>query len=254
MSLPPEVASWPVLLGVLAIFLAAGTVKGGLGFGAPLASMSVLPLLIPIDLALAINAVLLLTTNAVQFAGAGDMLPTLRRFSPVIAGMMLGVPLASLFVARVDADILALVMGVGVCGFSVLTASGASMSVPPEREARVGVLTGIGSGLAGGLTAVPGPVLVAYLVGIGVERRLMLSALGFLLLASGLLVSSAFMAVGMLNVPRITLALLCLAPTLAGMWLGNAVFERMKASAFRRVVLLALFLLGLNLIVRSLLV
>ena len=240
------------LSGVLLIYLLAGMVKGGLGFGLPLTSMALLPLLVPVDLALAVNAIMLFVTNAYQFLMAGRVGETLRRFWPVVLGVALGVPVASLFVSIIDPATMTLVLGLGVAIFAVLTAMQFAIPVRASNESPIGLGIGLLAGVAGTLTTTNGPIFVAYLVGLKAERPMMISALGLFLLASGALITGSFASLGMVTGDRLVLAALCVPPAFVGMAVGNAVFRRLPPEAFRRIILAALFLLGLNLVARGL--
>lgn len=241
-----EGLSAPRLAAVLAVYLVAGMVKGALGFGLPLVAGAVLPLLVPLPLVLAVNAVLLPLANLVQFARAGSPLARARAYWPVLAGLALAVPLAALFVARADPGLVAVVFGAFVALAAVATLLTPDWRLPGRLVPPVGFATGLAGGLVAALTTAPGPVFVLYLAGTGVDRRATMGALGLFLLVGGLLVSASFVALGLLTVPRAVLALLCLVPALAGMALGDALGRRVPAARLRALVLAILVVLGLR--------
>ena len=241
-----------LLAAVLLVYAVAGTIKGTLGFGLPLVAGAVLPQFVPLPLVMAINALLLPATNLVQFARAGDAVATMRAHWTVLAGLALSVPLAALFVARADPALVALLFG----GFVVLAALAnlamPSLRLPPRAVKPAGFGTGLVGGLVTALTTAPGPVFVLYLAGTGAGRAASMGALGLFLLVSGLLVGAAFAALDLLTVPRAALALCCLMPALAGMWLGDALGRRVPAERLRRIVLIALIVLGSRIVVGAL--
>lgn len=249
--MPPEL-SWLTLGLVLAVFFVGGVIKGALGFGLPLVTMSVLPLLVPVPLALAINAVVLPCANVSQFVGARLAGPTLARFWPVIIGVVAGVPLGTLLLRAMDERVMLLLLGSLVIGFSAMTLSAPRLRIPARLERSTGVGVGVAAGVVGALTTANGPVLVMYLVGLGVERRLFVSTLGLLFVISGVLIAGLFATIGVLDLDGLLLALLCLAPAMAGMWGGNRFGQRMSSERFRSAILATLTLLGANLIWRAL--
>jgi uncharacterized membrane protein YfcA len=244
--------SWLTLALVLAIFFVGGVVKGALGFGLPLLTMSVLPLLVPVQLALAINAVVLPCANFSQFVGARLAGPTFARFWPVIVGVVTGVPLGVLFLKAMDERAVLLLLGSLVVGVSAMTFAAPRLRIPARLERRAGIGVGVAAGVVGALTTANGPVFVMYLVGLGIERRLFVSALGLLFVISGVLIAGSFATIGVLDLDRLLLALVCLAPALVGMWGGNRFGRRMSSERFRTVILGALVLLGANLVWRAL--
>lgn len=249
--MPPEIP-WSTIGLVLAVFFGGGMIKGALGFGLPLLTMSVLPLLIPVQMALAINAIVLPCANVSQFVAARLARPTLARFWPMIGGVVLGVPLGAAFLNAIDEHTVQLLLGGLVIGFSALTVWAPRLQIPPRLERRTGIGVGVAAGVVGALTTANGPVLVMYLVGLGIERRLFVSALGLLFVISGVLIAGSFAAIGILDQERLVLALLCLAPAMLGMWAGNRFGRQMSTERFRTVILGALSVLGANLVWRGL--
>ena len=99
------------LVWLAAIFFAGGMVKGGTGFGLPLVTISLLPLVIPIDLALVLNGVMLPLVNISQFVQQRLYRITLRRMQPIVMGLVVGTPLGALLVSHIDKAMLGLFVG-----------------------------------------------------------------------------------------------------------------------------------------------
>ncbi len=239
-------------LAVLGIFVFGGFVKGGLGFGLPLATISLLPLVVPIDMALAINTVVQPVANLGQLWGSGRAGEAIARFWPMVIPLGLGVALGAAFVTSVDPATLTLLLGLFIMAFTVLTLRGLVLPVPPGRERSAGLATGFAAGLVGALTAANGPVFVMYLLSLKLQRALFRATLGFLFVVSGAMVAGGFLTVGVLDGPRALVALLCIPSAFLGMWAGTALSNRLAAEAFRRAVLAGLFGLGLNFTLRGL--
>lgn len=236
---------------VAAIFVLGGMVKGAMGFGLPLTTMALMPFVLPVDVALAINVLVLFLTNIAQFVQMGQMRETARRFAPVLWGIGIGVGLGSALVTSISDDALLLALGAVVVGFAALSMTGANLSVPATRERPAGWVTGVLGGGVGALTTVGGPLFVMYLVGLGVDRRMFLSAISLFFLLSAVLISGAFLWVGMFDVQRILLAAIALPAALAGMSIGDRIGARVPAHRFRGLVLAVLGVLGLNLLWRG---
>jgi uncharacterized membrane protein YfcA len=159
--------------------------------------------------------------------------------------------LGSVLVSSVSDQGLLLALGFVVVGFAVLSLTGANLSVPVAQERSAGWIAGVLGGGLGALTTVGGPLFVMYLVGLGVERRLFLSAISLFFLLSGILISGAFLIVGMFDTQRVLLAAIALPAALAGMWAGDQIGLRVPAHRFRALVLAVLGVLGLNLLWRG---
>ena len=249
--LPAAVGPASLVLALL-VYGLAGLVKGALGFGLPLTAMALLPFVLPVEIALGVNAVMLFVANGVQLARTGRTVETVRRFWPLCAGVGLAAPLAATLLGGLDRATLSLLLGLAICLFAALTHFAPSAPVPPRAERPVGFGVGMVAGACAALTTVNGPVFVIYLLGLELDRRGMMAALGLALLATGAAVSGAFMTIGLLDPQRLVLALLCLVPALLGMSLGDRLAARLPAARFRALVLGAVFVLGANLALRSL--
>lgn len=251
MSWLPEGVDGAVALACFAIFLWGGFVKGGLGFGLPLATISVLPLVIPVDMALALNVVVQPITNLGQLWSTGQARAAARRFWILLPPLAAGVALGTAFLTSLDPDRLTLLLGLFIIAFTLLSLGGITLPIRPERERAAGIATGFLAGVVGALTAANGAVFVMYLVALRLGRDLFRATLGLLFLVSGGLLAGSFWSVGLLDGPRAAFALLCVAPCLLGMWAGNLAASRLPAETFRRAILLALFCLGLNFVLRG---
>lgn len=240
-------------LTVLGIYLLGAIVKGGLGFGMPLVSIAMLPLVVPVDLALATNAVLLITINAIQFVGSGHMVESIRRFWPMLGGHLIGIPLGASLLAVIATNMLTLALGVFVLIFVYLSVTRPSFRAPPRYERLASGLVGMAAGFVGALTSSPGPVYVMFLVGLDLKREVFFGVLAINLILVGVLVSASYAVLGLMTPGRLALAICCLVPALTGMWIGNRVTQHLPKALFQRLVFFFLVLLGLNLILRSLL-
>lgn len=245
--------SWMQAAGLAAAFFVGGFVKGGLGFGLPLVVMSIIPNFVPLDLALAVNAVVMPFTNLLQFAGARRVRETVLRFWPLLAGLFLGAPIGAALVAVVDPRLLAATLGLLIAGFVIWSVAHPTIEIPSPAERPVGGVVGVAAGLLGTLTTINGPVFIGYLLGLRVDRQMMISALGLFFLVSGVLIAGSFVAVGILDVFRAVLAVGCIVPAALGMWAGNHAARHLPPEQFRAVVLVALLILGINMTLRALL-
>ncbi|NIA69302.1 sulfite exporter TauE/SafE family protein [Pelagibius litoralis] len=242
-----------VWLAVLGIFFLGGLIKGALGFGLPLVTIALLPLVIPTGLALAVNVVVFPIMNVFQFVQAGMMRETLGRFPMMLLGILLGVPMGALLLSGLDEELLIFCLGLFVAVFAIFNGINPRLRIPESRRPLAEGLSGVAAGILGTLTSTNGPVFVTYLTGIGAERRVMISALGLFFLFSGFLIAGSFWFIGIMNGPRLLMALTCTLPAGLGMWVGNRLAGRLPAESFRKLILLVLFCLGINMMLRVLL-
>ena len=240
-----------LLAAVLAGFWLSGVVKGLMGFGQPLVAAALASFLIPVETVLVVNALLMPFTNLAQFLAARMVSETLKKIWPVVAGLAVGTPLGAGFAASANEATLLMLVGGIVAAFSVLSVAVPQFHISSRAERPVGMATGIAAGIIGALTTANGPVFVMHLSGLAVSRRLFVSAMGFLFFVSGLMIAAAFSFAGIMSQSRILLALACLPTVVLGMRLGDFLGKRVPEAKFRKIVLVALLLLGLGLMWRG---
>jgi len=200
------------LLLVFAIFLIAGTVKGVLGFGLPLITMSLLPFAIPVP----------------------------------------SVALGAWFLSELEGNAHLFILGLTLVCFALHSLSGFVFKISKEHQNMVGGITGFVAGIVGMLTSINGMFFIMYLVGIGAKRNEFRAAIALLFIVSGVLINSGFWFAGLLNQNNILIGILVLIPCFAGMWIGNIIGNRIPNEVFRKMILYALLLIGCVFIWRGL--
>ena len=236
---------------VFAGFWLSGVAKGLTGFGQPLVAAALLSFIIPVETVLVVNALMMPFTNLAQFITARMIAATLQKIWPVILGLAAGVPIGAHFAVSANESALLLFMGGGVAGFSLLLFAAPRFRISSRAERPAGLATGVATGIVGALTTTHGPLFVAYLSGLQISRRLFVSAMGCLFFISGLMITAAFSFTGVISSSRLILAAACLPMVVLGMRVGNRLGQRVSDDKFRKIILAALFFLGLGLMWRG---
>lgn len=244
-------APW-VLLYVALAFAAAGFVKGLVGFGLPLVSISLTAQVVPIDQAVVLNIAPVIASNLFQAFHGGHALPALRRFKWLLVALLAGLALGTHLLATIDPDLLLLIIGIIVIGYCVLDMTGLKLYIRPGQETPAGILTGLIAGVMGGLSTSYGPPLVIYLIGVRLPRAEFIATVGLLWLLAGLFLAGAYWTVALLTGPMALTSLVMAVPTMFGFVFGDRLGRRFKPQVFRRLLLLALMLIGFSLIHRGL--
>jgi uncharacterized membrane protein YfcA len=236
------------------IFLAfaiGGTIKGALGFGMPLTTMSLLSAFLDVPTAAALNALPMLCANIFQANRGGLLVATLGRFWPLLIALAIGTWMGATLIVSLDPRWLLGVLGAIVVVFCTINHFHPRLRLPDRRERAVGIATGFIAGITGGLSTVHGPPLIMYAASLRLAKEAFVAALGTFFLMGGIFVIIAFVERGILNRETAPWSLLCVLPVLAGMWLGQRFARRVDQERFRKAVMIVLLLLGLNLIRRA---
>lgn len=233
---------------ILLAFAIGGTIKGMLGFGMPLTTMSLLSTFVDVPTAAALNALPMLCANLFQANSAGLMVTILRRFYPLLVTLAIGTWIGAMLVLALDPRWLLGILGAVVLAFCAISQLHPQLKLPDRRERSVGMATGFVAGVVGGLTTVHGPLLIIYVASLRLAKEVFVSALGAFFLMGGIFVTLAFIERGVLNGETAPWSLASVVPVLAGMWIGQRLGRRIDQERFRKLVLIVLLVLGLNLV------
>ncbi len=254
--MPETISEIPALFLALAvaITLAAGFVKGAVGFALPMIMISGLSSFLAPEIALAALILPTVAANLWQALRDGILaaLASARRFA-VYIGIVLVFIAGSAQLVRVLPDwMLYLILGVPVTLFALAQLSGWRLHLRPEHRRRAEVVIGSVAGFIGGLSGVWGPPTVAYLTAIDTPKTEHVRVQGVVYGAGALVLLAAHLKSGVLNAGTAPLSLALLVPAMVGMFAGFRVHDRLDQEKFRRATLAVLVLAGLNLIRRGL--
>ena len=245
-----DAATLLLLAGVLAV---AGVVKGTIGFGLPLVAASVLTQFLPKEWALALMVLPVVFSNLfIGFQGR-LFLPALRRFWPVVLTVAIGILVGASWLGGLAQEQYLIVVGGVILVFALAEHFEWVLPVPPARERLIGPIAGLCGGLLGGVSTAFGPPLILYLTALRLPKDQFVAAIGAIWSCAALVLIVAFNRAGILAGERVWWSLAACLPVGLGLWLGSRLRDRIPQAPFRRLVHLALVLLGLNLIRRGLL-
>jgi uncharacterized membrane protein YfcA len=219
---------------IIPITLAAAIVNGALGYGfssitVPLAllflSNRILnPALVPIEVVL--NGWVLWVNRAALPAVA-------TRMRPVAIGLLPGVIVGTLVVARVSPGWLKLATYAALLPLILLQGAGFRRPVKAERAA--GLAFGAGIGVLYSVTTISGPPLAVALTNQGLSKQEFRAALGFVRLAESTMTAIAYLAAGLFARDSLLLIPEILPSVIVGVPIGAAIIRRVRADTFRRI-------------------
>src|SRR5438128_39386 len=219
---------------LIVITLFAAVVNGALGYG--FSSITV-----PLGLLFLTNRVLNPALVLVEVALNGYVLwvnrdavrKIRRRMLPIVVGLVPGVAVGTLIVARVHPDWLKLGTFALLLPLILLQAAGYRRPIQSERA--IGLPFGAGVGLLYSLTTISGPPLALALNNQGLAKREFRAALGFVRLAESSFTAVAYWYAGLFTSASLALAPAILPSLLIGVPLGAWLIRRINAETFRRI-------------------
>jgi uncharacterized membrane protein YfcA len=246
-----ELTGQEFLLIFLAFFL-GGMLKGILGLGLPLMVLSILGVFLSPTLVVALLVVPIVMSNLWQAFRHGLPAGGIRRLLPMSLSFVLFTALGAALLASIEETLLFVSLGVIVVGFSLLNLRGMQLVVPRRHEIWAGPCTGIVAGLLNGISTINGPPLVMYLVGIQLSKDDFVKAYGLVALFGSVPLAISYVGIGILGPKELIISSVALIPVFLGLWAGQAIRRHINKELFRKVLLLALIVLGANLIRRGL--
>ncbi|MCB1800354.1 MAG: sulfite exporter TauE/SafE family protein [Gammaproteobacteria bacterium] len=236
---------------IFGALMLAGLVKGTIGFGLPLVAVSISTLFLSKDWALAIMVLPIALSNLVLGFEGRRFIPSLRRFWPVVLALCTGLIVGAQLLSAMPQHVFLLVLGAVVILFALAEQLRFVLPVPASHERAVGVAAGITGGLLGSISTAYGPPVIMYLAALRLDKAEFVAAIGAILSVASIALIVAFSQAGILVGERFAWSLAACLPVGIGLLLGKRLRGRIAPEPFRRVVTIALFVLGFNLIRRG---
>jgi uncharacterized membrane protein YfcA len=236
-------------LAACAILALAQAIYVLFGFGSGLIAVGTLALLMPEIQDVVVLLLLINLPSELYVVRASWRSIRWRRVLAISAGIALGIPLGSgllkLAEPMIILDVLAVFLILTGLLFLILTRP-LRIRWPPW----VGPILGAISGVLGGLFGTGGPPLILYYQLTGAEKSVFRGNLMAIFLLTTLVRTPSYLAWGLITWPRLFSGLALLPAALLGAWIGARIHLELSESAFRKLVSLALILIGAVLLAR----
>ncbi len=241
-------------VGATLALAAGGFAKGVVGFALPLIAVGIAGSFVPYQVAVALLIVPMLVSNLVQALrnGIGPALGSLRDFWWLNLVLIVMIALSAQLVLALPDRALFGILGVTVSAFGISQLAGWRPRFPMRHKTRVETGVAVVGGFFGGLAGIWGPPIVMYLVASGLPKTEMIRAQSLSFLLGSLVLLFAHLHSGVLNTLTLPASAWLTLPTMAAMFVGYRVQDRLDQDRFRIVTLAVLVVTGLNLLRRAL--
>ena len=240
-----------IIIIVIVTFLIAGLVKGVIGLGLPIISLAILVAKFDLATAMALLIVPSLVTNLWQSVVGDNLAYLLQRLWPFLLTASLTIWIGVLALSVIDMKLLTMLLGVLLIAYALISLSGFRPRISSASEHWTGSICGVINGLITGMTGsfvFPG---VMYLQALNLDRHQLVQAMGILFCISTLMLGFALKTNNLLDIQSGSLSILAVIPALTGMWIGQAIRQRLSEQRFRVVFYWAISLLGIYIVARS---
>jgi uncharacterized protein len=251
-ELPQMDHSASTFVTVTVTFFVAGIVKGVTGMGLPTVAMGVLGALLSPVAAAALLIVPSFVTNVWQLLAGPSFGAVIRRFWLMMTMIMVATVTAASLLTSGKTGLSAAALGMALVVYAGYTLLARQLSVPAKLEPWFSPLAGLTTGAVTGGTGVFVIPAVPYLQALGLQKDDLVQALGLSFTVSTIALAAGLAWRGQFHAGNLTISVLATAPSLAGMWVGQMVRERVDPPTFRRGFLFCLLLLGVEMMIRPL--
>jgi uncharacterized protein len=233
------------------VFALAGLAKGVIGLGLPTISMGLLATMMSPMHAAAILLLPSLVTNVWQMIAGPALGVVLRRLWPMMLAICAGTWAGLGLMTGVNARFGTTLLGTALIVYAITALAAWRMWVTKAWEPILSPLVGAITGLITAATGVFVIPAVPYLQAVGLEKEELVQALGLSFTVSTLALAvnvgiEGGLQISMASDIGVALGFACL-----GLWIGQVIRMRLSPATFRRWFFLALLLLGLCLVARS---
>ncbi|OCK61819.1 sulfite exporter TauE/SafE family protein [Bradyrhizobium sp. LMTR 3] len=236
-----------LLILIAAAFLLAGFIKGVIGLGLPTVSMGLLAVTMSPAQAIAIMIVPAIVTNVWQTFGGPYLRDIMRRLWPLMAGTVAGIWLNAGLLTGPYAPYGTVVLGTLLVIYAILGLSKLHFKVARRDEKWIGGIVGLITGVVSAATGVQVIPSMPYLQAIGMEKDELVQALGVFFTVATVALAFNLTTAGLLTAATALPGAIAMVASFTGMFIGQAVRNRMQPDVFRRWFLIAMILLGLYL-------
>lgn len=237
-----------------ALFFFAAFTKGILGFGVNIIAIPIMSLLVGPKEAIAVVSLPGFLNNLIVIWQWRDTnsLPILKRVAPLLITGVIGITLGSILLVNLHVEIIEVVLGVVTLVYVLTDKVRQNWHIPPEKERFWSAPTGFVAGLLGGISGITGPILVAYLHSLQLDKRYFVYAISLIFVLFSGSQSLNLWLLGRYSGESFLFAIFCIIPLIVGTLVGNKAQAKISQVLFNRLLLIALFATGLDLIRRGL--
>ncbi|MDX1486223.1 MAG: sulfite exporter TauE/SafE family protein [Alphaproteobacteria bacterium] len=245
-----ELTAATIAIAVIALVI-GGFAKGLLGVGLPMVATPILSTFAPIPDVVAIMYFSVIITNLYQAVAGGLFIDTLKRFWPMALVMLVSVPVGTYSLMRLSPGTIAVLLGLAIAVFALASLINPTLRIPPRAERPTSICAGAVGGYFGGMALIGGPPVIMMMVAMHLKKEEFIGAIGMVYMCMLVPAGFSLVGLGVLRTEHIVPGLLALIPVGAALIGGQWLRGRIDQQRFRKVLLIAMVLMGLNLIRRG---
>ena len=174
-----------------------------------------------------------------------------RPLLPLLATLVVGSLGGAYLLTVLPAHLATMLVGVAVVVYALLAMFRLEPTLPPAGAGPVGAGVGLVAGLLGGATGIFAPLLVLYLTAVRLDKEQFTAVISIAFFVGQVPQIAAYAGLGLFTADRLLLSAVMIPPVAVGFALGTAVRSWMSQRVFVVAVQLALFVIGIRLVLEA---
>jgi uncharacterized membrane protein YfcA len=236
------------LIALFAVFVFGGLVKGVTGVGLPLVLVPLATQFVHVPVAVALVSVSMVVTNIQQSMEGGGTAKALRQLWPIMVPLAVGAVLGTHLLITIDRQRLNLIIGISFLALAVLLLCLPRLRIVGHAARWGGPFVGFGAGLLGGMSAIFGPPMIAFMVSTGVRPDTFVKHMALLALTASTTMLIVLAGSGAMSGGDFLMSAAAMIPIQLGMPLGRWLRGYIRPNWFRVLVLVVLAASGLDML------
>ena len=237
------------LVAIVASVFAAAFLKGITGLGFSTICLGLLASFVDIKFAIPLVLVPSLSSNVLVMLEARGFRRALVRFWPLYLAAVPGLAVGLVWLGASDGSAARQVLGTVLFLYGVWGLANSEWRLPGRGERLLKVPVGALTGMINGFTGSQVMPVLPYLLSLDLNKNELVQSINISFTLSSLLMLAGLFQLGMLNGTLMLQSVLGVVPVAVGIWLGSRVRRRLSETIFKKMVLLLLIGLGVNLVV-----
>lgn len=241
----------PVAIVCALAFLVGGVTKGAVGGGMPAVAVPVMATVIDPATAVALTFVPVALANVFQALQGGHYRAALAQYWLFTVAFGLGIAAGTQILVTLDPKVMALAIGAFVVLSALLQWRMKSFAISEAAARWSDPVFGLGLGVLSGATAIFMPLIV-YISARRPDKDVFIAQIALCMISGSVPLYATLALNDVLSRDEVLLSAMAFLPAVIGLTAGKWLRDQMSQDTFRRMLLVALGLLGLVLIAKGL--
>lgn len=240
-----------IVLVMLATYFTAGAIKGTLGIGFPTAAIALSATVYDARTAISLAIIPMCLINAWQIYRSGNVAYVVKTNWRLLLAMVLFIAIFTVVAADISIFALTLFLGVAISVFAISSLWRTPPVLSDRYKNPAQIITGVVSGIFGGLAGVWAPPIIIYLTSRRVSSTEFVQTVGVLLFIGSTILLGGYVYNGFIHSGNAVFSTLLVLPAIAGFSIGEIMRRKLSNDLFYKIILMFFLVLGLNFIRRA---